>query len=362
MKFDGFYATVDDVRIKRTRALKPPAILIEELPLTGAIADNVIRWRQEIADIMHGRDDRLLVAVGPCSAHDPEAVVEYAERLAGVQKALGKNLLFVVRTYIEKHRTETGWKGLVNDPFLDGSCQINEGLRVARKLLIDLAKLGVPTAVKFSDVMLPQWVSDLISLGAVGAQMTGSQPHQELTSGLSMPVIVKSGPTGDVDVAIAAIKAARRQQSFLSVTKTALAAIVETAGNPDCCLMLRGSRTHAACDSLAVRRASDALLGAGIDTKVMVDASHGNSQFNHHRQPFVVHGIAEQVRKGAEPLVGIGMESFLVPGRQDRKEGVPLVYGQSITDECMGWSTTEELFGELAAAVEKRREVVAAKA
>lgn len=355
------FGRTDDTRVSRIRALIPPAILLEELVLRTAQAECVAGWRQEIVNIVHKRDDRMLVVVGPCSAHDPKAVLEYARLLAGARQQYSDKLMIVMRCYPEKPRTTIGWKGLINDPHLDGTFKINEGLRIVRRLLLDLVLLEVPAAVEYLDLLTPQWIGDVVSYGAIGARTVESQSHRELASGLSTPVGFKNGTDGDMQIAVDAIIAARSPHCFTSVTKGGMAAIVETTGNDDCHPILRGSKVRTNYDSLAVRTAADALYRARIDVGVMVDCSHGNSNKHHLQQPVVVQRVLDQVSRGSTDIIGVMMESFLVPGRQDVTPGVPLVYGQSITDECMDWPTTESLLGELAESVSKRRKVIAEK-
>jgi 3-deoxy-7-phosphoheptulonate synthase len=346
----------DDLRIEGYRPLLPPAILMEELPADDAAAELVSASRGAIARVLAGEDDRLLVVVGPCSVHDPAAGLEYAERLAGVSRAFGRELLLVMRVYFEKPRTTVGWKGLINDPLLDGSFNINEGLRRARRFLLDVLGLGLPTGSEFLDPISPQFIADLISWGAIGARTSESQVHRELVSGLSMPVGFKNGTDGSIQVAIDGVRSAENPHHFLSVTKQGVAAIVSTRGNPECHLILRGgaSGPNYAADDVA--RVVGELEAAGLPGRLMVDCSHANSGKDHQRQPLVVRDVAGQIADGSRAIAGLMLESFLVDGSQNHEKATgELVYGQSITDKCMGWERTEPLFTELAEAVRKRR-------
>ena len=347
----------DDVRIRQLKPLIPPAILMEELPLTEQASVLVARTRQEIAGLLHGRDERLLVVVGPCSLHDPAAGLDYARRLAAAAEALREDLLVVMRVYFEKPRTIVGWKGLINDPQLDGSFAINEGLRIARRFLLSVNALGLPAGTEFLDPITPQFLADLVSWGAIGARTSESQVHRELASGLSMPVGFKNGTDGGVQVAIDAVRSAAHPHQFLSVTKQGVAAIVVTRGNPDCHVILRGGTTGPNCSVDRVAGTAADLERAGLTPRVMVDCSHANSGKDHRRQPAVVHDVACQVAAGSHAMAGVMLESFLVAGRQDVRPGVPLTYGQSITDACMDWDTTRPLLDELAQSVRTRRDL-----
>ncbi len=344
-----------DLRIASIRPLVPPAILLEELPLPPDGAATVLRAREEISRILSGGDDRLIVVVGPCSIHDPAAALDYAHRLKPLARELAPDLCLVMRVYFEKPRTTVGWKGLINDPRLDGGFAINDGLRLARRLLIDLAALGLPAGCEFLDPILPQFLADAVCWGAIGARTTESQIHRELASGLSMPVGFKNGTGGGVQMAVDACRAAAYPHHFLSVTEQGLAAIVATRGNPDCHVILRGGRTGPNYDAEHVAKTLSILRDAGLPPRVMIDASHGNSGKDHRRQPLVAATIAEQVAGGEAGIVGVMMESFLLDGRQDLGEGSHLAYGQSVTDGCMGWETTMPVLRELAAAVRERR-------
>jgi len=344
-----------DLRIESIRALSPPAILLEELPLSESGSVTVTRAREEIARILRGEGDRLIVVVGPCSIHDPAAAREYARRLKDLAVELGRDLRLVMRVYFEKPRTTVGWKGLINDPHLDGTFAINVGLRRARRLLLDLVELGVPTGCEFLDPISPQFITDLVSCWAIGAATTESQVHRELASGLSMPVGFKNGTDGGVQIAIDAVRAAAHPHSFLGVTEHGLAGIVSTRGNADCHVILRGGQGGPNYDALSVQKVLAALRDAGLPPRLMIDTSHGNSEKDYRRQPLVAREIAAQVAQGERGIIGVLMESFLVDGRQDLRDPAQLVYGQSITDACMGWEMTVPVLRELAAAVRARR-------
>jgi 3-deoxy-7-phosphoheptulonate synthase len=344
-----------DLRIESFRPLIPPAILLEELPLGEQGALTVSGGRAAVARILRGEDDRLVVVVGPCSIHDPAAARDYAARLKAVADRLAGELCVVMRVYFEKPRTTVGWKGLINDPRLDGSFAINEGLRAARRLLRDLAELGVPAGCEFLDPISPQFTSDLVSWGAIGARTTESQVHRELASGLSMPVGFKNGTDGGVQIAIDAVRSAAHPHSFLGVTEQGLCAIVSTRGNRDCHVILRGGQTGPNHDAMSVQKTVAALRDTGLAPRLMIDTSHGNSEKDHRRQPAVARDIAGQVAQGESGIFGVMMESFLVEGRQDLTDPAALVYGQSITDACLGWAETEPLLHELAEAVRARR-------
>jgi 3-deoxy-7-phosphoheptulonate synthase len=347
----------DDLRIRQLKPLIPPAILLDELPITEPVSTLVARTRQEIADILHGRDDRLLVVAGPCSIHDPEAGLEYARRLATVAVDLRSELLVVMRVYFEKPRTTVGWKGLINDPHLDGSFAINEGLRLARGLLLKVNALGLPAATEFLDPITPQFLADLVAWGAIGARTSESQVHRELASGLSMPVGFKNGTDGSVQIAIDAVCSAAHPHQFLSVTKQGVAAIVATNGNPDCHVILRGGTSGPNYAVRDVARAAAELSAAGLAPRLMVDCSHANSGKDASKQPAVLRDVRDQLAAGSPHVFGVMFESFLVAGRQSTGTGKPLVFGQSITDACMDWDTTVPLLEELAAAVRDRRQV-----
>jgi 3-deoxy-7-phosphoheptulonate synthase len=344
-----------DLHVESIRPLLPPAILLEELPLSDKGSQVVARARKEVARILSGEDDRLIVIVGPCSIHDPGAGLEYARRLEAVADELSEDLRIVMRVYFEKPRTTVGWKGLINDPHLDGSFAINEGLRLARRLLLDLVELGLPSGCEFLDPITPQFTSDLVTWGAIGARTTESQVHRELASGLSMPVGFKNGTDGGVQIAIDAVRAAAHHHRFLGVTEQGLAGIVSTRGNPDCHVILRGGLDGPNYDAIHVQKTLAALRDAKLPARLMVDTSHGNSDKDYRRQPSVARDVASQVGQGEAGIIGVMMESFLVDGRQDLKDRRHLVYGQSVTDACLGWEMTVPVLRELAAAARARR-------
>ena len=347
--------STDDLRIANLKPLIPPAILMEELPVMEPEAATVSDARNQIREVLEGRDDRLVVVVGPCSIHDTGVAAEYAERLMNQATALSSTLLIVMRVYFEKPRTTVGWKGLINDPHLDNQFSINEGLRLGRRLLLDLANMGMPAGCEFLDTIMPQFLADLVSWGAIGARTTESQVHRELASGLSMPVGFKNGTDGNTQIAIAAIKAARHPHHFLSVTKQGISAIVATAGNDCCHVILRGSTVGRNYDKQSVDTLADSLRAAELPFRLMMDCSHGNSEKDAKRQPVVATELASQISAGSDNIFGVMLESHLVEGRQDLVDGKALVYGQSITDACISWETTEQVLAELAEAVEQRR-------
>ena len=344
-----------DLRVEGYRPLIPPAILLDELPLSEAGSRTVASARDELVRILDRADHRLIVVVGPCSVHDVDAGMEYARRLASVATSLASDLRIVMRVYFEKPRTTVGWKGLINDPGLDGSFRINDGLRLARRFLLDLAELGLPAGCEFLDPVSPQYTSDLVSWGAIGARTTESQVHRELASGLSMPVGFKNGTGGTVQIAIDAVRAAAHPHRFIGVTEQGLAAFVSTRGNPYGHIILRGGARGPNYDRASVRAALDALRDAGVAERLIIDASHGNSERDHQRQITVVREIAAQIAAGERGIAGVMVESFLVAGRQDLGDPSRLRYGQSITDACIGWDETEKVLGELAAAASARR-------
>lgn len=344
-----------DLHVDSIRPLLPPAILLEELPLTEADSQMVASARDEVVHILNGADDRLIVIVGPCSIHDPRAGLEYAGRLKAVADRVAADLRIVMRVYFEKPRTTVGWKGLINDPRLDGSFSINEGLRLARRFLLDLIALGQPVGSEFLDPITPQFTSDLVTWGAIGARTTESQVHRELASGLSMPVGFKNGTDGGVQIAIDAVRAAAHPHRFIGVTEQGLAGIVSTRGNPDCHVILRGGQSGPNYDAMSVQKILASLRDASLPARIMIDTSHGNSDKDHRRQPIVAREIGAQVAQGELGIVGVMMESFLVDGRQDLRDPAALTYGQSITDACMGWEATVPVLEELAGAVRKRR-------
>lgn len=349
----------DDLRIHKLEPLTPPAHLISLLPCDEPVSQTVADARSALHRILHGRDDRLAVVIGPCSIHDPGAAMDYARRLRPLRDAYGDALEIVMRVYFEKPRTTVGWKGLINDPDLDGSFNINKGLRIARGLLRDINAMGLPAGVEFLDVISPQYIADLVAWGAIGARTTESQVHRELASGLSCPVGFKNGTGGDIKIAADAVGAASNPHHFLSVTKEGGTAIVSTAGNPDCHVILRGGKTPN-FDAASVQATSQVLDKAGIAARLMIDASHANSSKKPENQPAVVADIAGQVAGGEQRIVGVMVESHLVAGRQDLIEGQPLTYGQSITDGCIGWDDSVAVLDTLATAVRQRRARIAA--
>jgi 3-deoxy-7-phosphoheptulonate synthase len=350
------FRNTDDVRIETLRALIPPAILLEELPLTEQASELVSDSRQQIGRIVHGQDDRLLAVIGPCSIHDPVAALDYARRLKAVAGRIADDVFVIMRVYFEKPRTVVGWKGLINDPFLDGSFQINKGLRLARGLLLELANLGLPSGTEFLDTIIPQFHADTIAWAAIGARTTESQVHRELASGLSMPVGFKNGTDGDYQIAIDAIRAAQQPHWFTSVTKQGVAAIFSTSGNPDCHVILRGgSKTGPNYDEKSVGQVVATLEKAKLPPYLMVDCSHANSGKDYRNQPAAARTVAAQIAGGSRHLCGIMIESNLVEGRQDYVPGLNAVYGQSITDPCISFEQTEPLLIELAEAVRERR-------
>jgi 3-deoxy-7-phosphoheptulonate synthase len=346
----------DDLRIRELRPLIPPAILMEELPLGEQSSRTVAEGRQQVQAVLRGQDDRLLVVVGPCSIHDPKAALEYARRLREAAGRLAPDLLIVMRVYFEKPRTTVGWKGLINDPHLDESFAINEGLRLGRRLLLDLAELGLPVGCEFLDPISPQFIADLVSWGAIGARTTESQVHRELASGLSMPVGFKNATDGNVQVAIDAIRAAVNPHHFLSVTKQGVAAIVATRGNDDTHVILRGGARGPNYDAKSVAAVCAQLEKAGLAQRLMIDCSHGNSSKDHRRQAKVAEEVAGQVAGGSRALFGVMLESFLEEGRQDWDPQGEMAFGRSITDACLGWEGTLPIFERLAAAARARRE------
>jgi 3-deoxy-7-phosphoheptulonate synthase len=344
----------DDVRIKEIKELLPPARLLGDFPITEKAARTVYETRQEIHRILHGADDRLLAIMGPCSIHDVQAATEYAGRLKEAKERCAADLLIVMRVYFEKPRTTVGWKGLINDPNLDGSFRINDGLRTARQLLLDLNESGVPAGCEFLDMITPQYLADLVSWGAIGARTTESQVHRELASGLSCPVGFKNGTDGNVRIALDAIRAAQAPHHFLSVTKDGHSAIVSTAGNEDCHVILRGGKLPN-YDAANVDAAAKSLAEAGIAARIMIDCSHGNSGKEPAKQVSVGHEVAAQVAAGDPRIFGIMVESHLKAGRQDLLPGKELIYGQSITDACIGWEDSRGLIDALGDAVRQRR-------
>ena len=347
----------DDLRIREIRELATPLDVIRAHPRTEAATRTVLDARRAFTAILQGRDDRLAVVVGPCSIHDPVAALDYARRLVALRKRLGDRLEVIMRVYFEKPRTTVGWKGLINDPRLDGSFAIDEGLRTARGLLLDIADLGLPAACEFLDMTTPQYIADLVSWAAIGARTTESQIHRELASGLSCPVGFKNGTDGNVRIALDAVLSASHPHHFLAVTKEGRSAIAATSGNPDCHIILRGGKqpNH---DADSVAAACREIERSGGRTAVMIDASHDNSGKRPENQPKVLAEIGAQVAGGDRRIIGVMIESNLVAGRQALTPGQPLTYGQSITDSCIDWATTEAVLEGLAEAVTERRRVV----
>jgi 3-deoxy-7-phosphoheptulonate synthase len=351
----------DDLRIREIKELLTPSTVLREFPISRSAAKTVWETRQAIHRILHGADDRLLVIMGPCSIHDPKAAKEYAGKLKEAKDQLAADLLVVMRVYFEKPRTTVGWKGLINDPKLDGSFQINEGLQIARKLMLDLNERDMPAGSEFLDMITPQYVADLVSWGAIGARTTESQVHRELASGLSCPVGFKNGTDGNVRIAVDAIRAAQAPHHFLSVTKDGLSAIVSTTGNEDCHVILRGGK-QPNYDVATVNAAAKTLAEAGIPARIMIDFSHGNSGKEPEKQLEVGQNVAAQVASGEERIFGVMVESHLKAGRQDLVPGKELIYGMSITDACISWEDSRALLETLAEAVRRRRLKAAADA
>jgi 3-deoxy-7-phosphoheptulonate synthase len=352
---DASLRLTQDVRIREVRPLISPAILLEDIPSTPGAARLVTESRAAIAEVVRGRSSRLLVVVGPCSIHDPDAALEYGERLERVAARLGNGLLIVMRVYLEKPRTAVGWKGFVNDPDLDQSCHINKGLRLARKLLLDLNDLGMPTASEFLDTQIPQHIGDLTSWAAIGARTTESQVHRELASGLSMPVGFKNSTAGNVQIAVDAVVAARSQHWFPGVTFQGVSAIFHTAGNDSCHVILRGgAQSGPNYDRVHVDAVCAQLLAAGLPDLVMVDCSHANSGRDHRKQPAVLASVCDQIAGGSHRIMGVMLESHLKGGRQEYRLGGASVYGQSITDACLSLEETEPLLERLSEAQARR--------
>lgn len=348
--------SVRDQRIERLVPLVAPRTLIQELPLDDAHVEVLLRGRSEVQAILDGRDDRLLVVVGPCSVHDVVATREYAERLAAQVTRLRPDLCVAMRVYFEKPRTTIGWKGLINDPHLNGSADVNTGLKMARALLLEVLALGLPVGCEFLDPITPQYISDAVCWGAIGARTVESQIHRQLGSGLSMPVGFKNRTDGNVQVAVDAVRAAAVSHAFAGIDVTGTPAILHTRGNRDCHVILRGGKGAPNYGAESVSAAIELLRAAGLPERVMIDLSHDNSAKDPARQPAVADAVAEQVAGGDRTVVGVMLESFLVAGRQDLNRSGALVYGQSITDGCIGWDTTVEVLDGLADAVRARRE------
>jgi 3-deoxy-7-phosphoheptulonate synthase len=345
----------DDLRIREIKELAPPAHLIREFPCGDAASRTVFDARNALHRILHAMDDRLVVVIGPCSIHDPKAAMEYARRLVELRSRLGADLEIVMRVYFEKPRTTVGWKGLINDPDLDGSFRINHGLRIARELLMTISEAGLPAGCEYLDMITPQYIADFVAWGAIGARTTESQVHRELASGLSCPVGFKNGTDGNVRIAAEAIRAAQQPHHFLSVTKGGHSAIVSTKGNEDCHIILRGG-TRPNFDAASVEAACQELARNNLAPRLMIDASHANSQKKAENQIGVVGDIAQQLEAGESRIIGVMVESHLVAGRQDLVPGRPLTYGQSITDPCIGWDDSVKVLERLATAVRTRRQ------
>jgi len=345
----------DDLRIREMKELTPPSHLIREFPCSGKAAQTVSAARIALHRILHGQDDRVMVVIGPCSIHDTQAAMEYAQRLVEQRERFKDELEIVMRVYFEKPRTTVGWKGLINDPYMDNSFRINDGLRTARELLVNINGIGLPAGTEFLDVISPQYVADLISWGAIGARTTESQVHRELASGLSCPVGFKNGTDGNIKIAVDAIKASSQPHHFLSVTKGGYSAIVSTNGNDDCHIILRGGKTPN-YDADSVDAACKTMLASGLRPHLMIDTSHANSSKKPENQVPVCADIGRQIAGGDQRIVGVMVESHLVAGRQDLVPGQQLTYGQSITDGCIGWDESVGLLEGLAEAVRQRRQ------
>ncbi len=347
----------DDIRIREIKELNTPAEIIHEFPRTSAATETVTGARQALQDIIHRRDDRLAVIIGPCSIHDAEAAMDYAERLVELRRRHQDSLEIVMRVYFAKPRTTVGWKGLINDPNLDGSFEIERGLRLARKLLLDINNLGLPAGCEYLDMTIPQYIADLVSWGAIGARTTESQVHRELASGLSCPVGFKNGTNGNVKIAVDAVASASQPHHFLAVTKGGHSAIATTSGNQDCHVILRGGRTpnH---DAASIEAACGEAGNAGLSPAMMIDASHANSGKDPENQPGVMADVGAQIAAGDGRIIGVMVESNLVAGRQDLVDGQPLRYGQSITDGCIDWDTSVAVMDGLAEAVTRRRQIL----
>ncbi len=346
-----------DLRITGTKEIQSPEALMQELPLSEKAANLITDTRQQIYDVLDGKDDRLVVIIGPCSIHDTEAAHDYADRLKVLIEELRDDLIIIMRVYFEKPRTTVGWKGLINDPDLDGSFHINKGVRKARELLLSLAEKGVPAGHEYLDLISPQYISDLVCWGAIGARTTESQGHRELASGLSCPVGFKNGTDGGVQIAVDAMRAAQGSHHFISITLQGHSAIFTTSGNEYTHVILRGGSDRPNYDRVSVDGATAKLEAAGLNPRLMVDCSHANSQKQFHKQVEVCRDIIHQIKTGQDNIFGLMIESNLVEGRQDFEAGAELTYGQSITDACIGWDESEMLLRELAAGVRAKREI-----
>ncbi|KZM21588.1 3-deoxy-7-phosphoheptulonate synthase [Ascochyta rabiei] len=355
----GDAANSEDWRIRGYNPLTPPDLLQSEIPQSQKSRETVLKGRNETVEVVQGRDKngRLLVVIGPCSIHDPKAALDYCDRLVTLKEKYQDDLLIIMRSYLEKPRTTVGWKGLINDPDIDNTFKINKGLRVSRQLFVDLTEKGMPLASEMLDTISPQFLADLLSVGAIGARTTESQLHRELASGLSFPVGFKNGTDGTLDVAVDAIGSVKHPHHFLSVTKPGVVAIVGTVGNDDCFVILRGGKKGTNYDEKSIKESREALEKKGLNARLMIDCSHGNSEKNHKNQPKVAHVLAEQIAAGETGIMGVMIESNIHEGNQkvpkEGKEG--LQYGVSITDACINWEDTEKVLEELATAVAKRR-------
>jgi len=344
----------DDLRIIETQELSTPEDVRQELPITDLSAKTILNSRKVIEDILDGKDDRIFVVIGPCSIHDPIAAMDYAKKLNKISQEVSENLFIIMRVYFEKPRTTVGWKGLINDPMLDGSFEINKGIRIGRKLLLDIVSLGVPTGTEYLDLISPQYIADIISWGAIGARTTESQCHRELSSGLSCPVGFKNGTDGNLQITIDAIKAASGAHHFLSVTKEGNSAIFSTSGNPYCHTILRGGSNKVNYDEKSIDDVSARLDKANLPQQIVVDCSHANSLKDHKKQMIVVDNLAGQLSNGEKRIKGLMIESNLVEGNQNINDP-DLVYGKSVTDACIGWVDTEKALYALSDAIKKRR-------
>lgn len=348
--------SIDNLRIAQLKALIAPQLLIEQNPVDDTTAESISNSRNQTSDIIHGKDQRLMVIIGPCSIHDPKAALEYADKLEKIIPQYQQQLHIIMRVYFEKPRTTVGWKGLINDPMLDNSFDINTGLTSARQLLLEINQKGITTGTEFLDTIIPQYISDLISWSAIGARTTESQVHRELASGLSMPVGFKNSTTGNIQVAADAVCAASQPHHFLSVCKQGIASIVETRGNKDCHIILRGSNKGPNYKASDVADAAAILKKSGLATRLMVDLSHGNSNKDHKRQMVVAQSISEQIRQGSQYIAGVMIESNLVEGKQPLKPDTALTYGQSITDACVGWEESIAILNLLKDSVKSRQD------
>ena len=344
----------DDVRVIGATDVIAPSTLSQHLPLSPRAAQTVLAARRALRDILAGRDRRLICVVGPCSIHDPSAAREYADKLGELASRVAQDVLVVMRSYFEKPRTTVGWKGLVNDPGLDNSYRINDGLHIARGLLLAINELGLPVGTEFLDPISPQYMADLVAWGAIGARTTESQVHRELASGLSCPIGFKNGTDGSVQVAVDAVQAASHPHNFLGVTKAGTVAVIATAGNPDCHVILRGGTKEPNFGAAAVKAAAERMVAAGVRPNLIIDVSHANSRKDHQRQITVTDDVAAQITAGEQRIVGVMIESFLIAGRQDARPGQSLTYGQSITDACINWDDTVKLLQRLATAAAAR--------